>query len=352
MRLPDLFTNFSQHSAGIDLCGEQIRFVQLRRHQKGYEISTFGSIKKSDTAFALTDILNTERAAHDLRNGLSSFTHTIRAAYVSIPERHSFLKLLAVPSTTGTSLDESVRWETTQHIPYELKDLTIDWMKVPTKDTSRTSALVAACPTQVSNAYRALIEKSGLLLFGLEPASVALVRAHQHHFSQDATCMLLSIGELESMAIVLNNGLPCFAASLPFTVSSIVAMLMKRFSMTHHDAQKSLYAFGFYKLRARGLVRDALKDTIDQLTKRIHDIDDFSQTHFNGMRALSEIRVCGPGASIAGFLDELSSRMKLSTPLATPMPGLTYSRHANDFPRVSQEYAVALGLAMNLVDAH
>ncbi len=350
MKIADLITDFNAHTVGIDLCSERIRYVQLRRRGKKVELSNYGMFDKDEGAFYRTDALNIERAAKNIREGLSSRLQNVRAAYASIPEQHSFLKLLTVPSSSSANLDASVRWETTQHIPYELKELTIDWVRVPTNDSARISALVVACPTRLSDSYRTLIEHAGLRPFGLEPSSVALIRAQQHHFSKGVTGLLVSIGELESVALVINDGNPCLSASLPFTVTSLVTSIMKRFNVVHDDALKSLNSFGFYKLRARGLVRDLLQEHLDQLVKKLQDINEFSLNHFPGLRAFTTLRLCGPGTSIAGLIDELTNRMKMPTRLSELPPGLTFGRHAKRFSREFQEYIVPLGLAMNTTD--
>lgn len=350
MQLSKLLIDYSSHTAGIDLCSAQIRFVQLRRHGKKIELVNYGHIDKAEGTFFRTDVVNIERAAKIIRTGLAQYSRAIRAAYASIPEQHSFLKLLTVPASSSSNLDESIRWETTQHIPYELKQLTIDWMRVPTTDTAHISALVAACPTQLTDTYRSLIERAGLLPFGLEPASVALARCHQHLFGPGQTGMLVSLGELESVAVVMNNGLPNLAASIPFTTESLISSFMQRFNIGYADARKSLYSFGFYKLRVRGLTREMLMEPFEQLVKRLQDVSNFSQSHFGTKHPVSTIFICGPGTMIAGLSEELSNRMKAPVTITSPLPGIVYGRRAKGFANVFQEYTVPLGLAMNSID--
>ena len=350
MRLSDLITDFRAHTVGIDLCAERVRFVQVQRRGKKVEITHFGAFEKANGTFYRADLLNIDGAAKNLREGFSSHNRNVRAAFASIPEQHSFLKLLTVAASSNASLDESIRWETTQHIPYELKDLTIDWMRVQTSDPTKISALVAACPTRLSDSYRTLIERAGMRPFGLEPASVALARAHRHLFPRGVTGVLVSIGELESMAVVIKDGVPYLSASLSFTVASLVASIMKRFKVVHDDALKSLNNFGYYKLRARGLVRESLAEPLERLVRRLQDIRDFSQSHFPGLRALHVLHVCGPGTYIAGLTDELRSRITMPIQASTLMPGLLYGRHAKEFYREFQRYTVALGCALNSID--
>ncbi len=272
--------------------------------------------------------------------------HKPRAVYASIPERHSFLKLLTIPHRHRDSIDEAVRWESTQHIPYELRDLILDWERVPDDSTASIKALVAACPTSVSSSYDAVLHTAGYQTLSLELPSLALYRSFHHQLNNKGIEMLLQVGEMESFVLVLTDGVPAFSSLVHMTTSSLQEQLEKRFSITPDESFRALTTIGLYKLRARGVVRDALSPSVDLLISRIREIGVYCNDYLHTTHQITRLIVCGSGSMIAGLSDELADRLRFDVRNGSLPTFIKVRKQASDFIRYFQPFSIALGLAL------
>lgn len=339
------------HAVGLDLTGSTIRYVRIRQRGIGkYELRHFGGCVLPAGIIHDGELLDRTKLAEILKSMFSIDTkqhiHKPRAVYTSIPERHSFLKLLTIVHNRSDSVDEAVRWESTQHIPYELKDLAMDWERVPDESTNSIKALVAACPTSVASSYDNVLHSAGYQTLSVELPSLALYRAFSHQLNKKGIEMLVQLGELESFALVVKDGVPALSSLIHVTTQSLQQLLEKRFSIATNDSLRALLTIGLYKLRARGVVRDVLIPSIDLLASRIREIGVYCNDYLRTTQPIGSVIVCGAGSTIAGLTEELADRLRLDVKCGSLPSSLKVRKQATDFNRFFQPFSIALGLAL------
>lgn len=352
MKLSDAFSSPLTRSIGVDVTGASIRCVSVRRRGLRIVVERAAESPRPANAFTGTDISSIDQAGSAVRAAIATtygaHARSLRGAFVGLPDIHSFMKVLSVPSRDASMLDEAIRWETTQHIPYELKELSIDWTKIARGSSSESvQALVAAAPTVMVDQYRTMLAKGGLDVFGLEPTPVSVVRASEHVFPATGATLLLYLGELESFGIVVVDGVPRMTATVHVTTTHLIDQIADQFHVSAADAAKSLYTFGLYKLRARGLVRELLRASIDDLVKRLREVIEYSSGAVSGNQQITSILMVGDGTYIAGISDEIAAKMKLPVQIVTAPTTLRITKHTRSFIDYYHRFAVAYGLACN-----
>lgn len=271
------------------------------------------------------------------------------ASYVVIPERHVYVKSFDVSAASG-DLDETIRWEASQHIPFDLSELYLDWDSAGSKD--RQSVTSTAAPRSVVDQYVEAIERSGLPVLSVESGSTAafrLIPASKNVSKLNA--MLLNLGESESSALLIEENLPAFTASVLPTTAQLEKALQKEFSLSPGDAHEARILLGFSEKRASGFVRKILLEQLTMLTNRVLEIINYQQEHSTTHEVITEIFTIGPGAETVGLEEILTERTGLKvSPITVPLPAVL-GRKAKSFSQSFQYYALAYSAALRRLDA-
>lgn len=346
-------TNITAHTVGIDATGNELRYVQIRkRGRKSMEVQRYGSAPLPFNALHDGEIMNRDIFVNSIKTMFKAHPrhrhmHALpRSVHCSLPERHSFLKLISVPRDTAGSTDEAIRWEATQHIPYDLKELSIDWSLANIRLGSHMQALVVACPISITSSYTEAMENAGYTVLSLEPPSVSITRAYRHMLQNNETEMLFFIGELESFCVVIKNGIPLFTSIVHFTLAGVSKIISEQFKIDAHETTRALQNLGFYKFRARGVIRDALIQNLEALIMKMRDIFDYNKEHIGNDQDVATVIICGPGATIAGFAEELSGRLSIDVKTGSLPPSLIISKSVKDFSTEYLAYSIPLGLSL------
>ncbi len=326
------------------MSGNVIRFVQLREHRgKKQELVHFGSLILPAATIRNGELVNPPTLKQSLQHLLNALQ--VHSICVVLPERHTFLKHLELKSLPAREINEAIRWEAAQHIPYDLSELYADWTILNHAPSTTSSILLTAVPRSVADPFFESIEDAGLMPLTAEPVSLAAARLFEHQFSSAGVDLLLILGDDESTAVLIRDQQPVLSVALPFTTNSTVASLQETFRLDREEAQKARVLIGYQKSRAHGVVRHALELLLGSLTRRIKDIQEFYHDHLQDPRPLSQILVCGSGAATAGLEEELTTALSTRIVPAQLPSDIIVSKHVRDFQRVLPEYAVALGAA-------
>lgn len=341
--------NPASHTIGLNCTGANLQFVRLSTLRTGrIHITGFGTMLNESGVVHEGDIINRDVYSRTLASLLSqSGVHRISTLGVNaaVSEHHTFLKMITVPETSSDTA-ESIRWEATQHIPYELHDLYLDWHILDHDAKGTMSALIAASPKYLSDAVDDAIKTAGMTTIAIEPSSLSIVRTCAHQLVPQESHIIIHVGAFESVAIVIKNGYPVLSSLLHVSYEDLRKALMEKYTISPDDSEKALSTVGFYKLRARGTVRSVLNPIADDLQKRLIEIEEYYQDHFGNGKSLHSVLLCGPGALIAGIADEFSERLRHAVQLIQFPPNITQSRKTNTFKLHFQHYIIPFGAAL------
>lgn len=346
-----ILQNPATHVVGVDVSGNVVRFVQLReRRGSKQELVHFGSITLPPTTIRNGELINPPAFKQTFQKLLASLP--AQSVCLVFPERHAFIKYLELKPVPSPELSEAVRWEAAQHIPYDLNELYADWAVLDHATPASTPVLFAAIPRTIADPFLESIEDAGFTPLTAEPVSLAAARLYGDQFSSDKVGVLLVLGDDESTAILIRNQIPILSASLTYTTNTAMQSLQDTFRLDREEAQKARLLIGFRKSRAHGVVRNTLGQHLVSLTKRIKEIEQFYHDHFQDSRPLSELLVCGSGATTAGLEEELTA--SLATRILHPqLPhSVTVGKHIRDFQKFITEFSIALGAALHAREVH
>lgn len=264
----------------------------------------------------------------------------------SIPETQSFLRVIEIPIMDEDEVAEAVQWEVSQHIPFGLENVYIDWQPLHSGHKAaqgRMEVLVGAAQKKVVDPLFELLEAVHLDLAAFELESQAIVRALiSTELKTKQGLLVVDLGAAATNVIIHDHGTSRFTASLQKGAADLVAVLSpadrERITGAPHELTGNLDSLA-QQLRA---VQEELVSEIRGLVEFYNSID--------AQHEVREIVLTGGGSNLPGldqafikFFDNVLIQrgnpwVKIMPPRKRIRPSMTLQE--------SVHFSTAIGLAL------
>ena len=245
---------------------------------------------------------------------------------------------------------EAVKWEMEANIPLPLEQVYYDWQVIPQSllpEKDKINLLVVAIAKSTVDQTIEVLELSGLDPIGLEIESIAQARSLLDEKNEQATVMIVDIGDCRTSFSVTKGGLPCFTSSIPLCGQTLTDVISKGMKISFEEAEKIKLAYG---------VGDDFKDSsllkmqqpvLENLVQEIERSIDFYLTGLKYSKSIDKIILCGGGANAKGILPYLSKKLKWEIELGNPWINMKLGKNEPIIKEdQSVQYSTAIGLAL------
>jgi len=346
---------------GLDISDESFKFTQLGHRKRGLSLKAFGAGDFPKGAFVDGEIKHEDEVASILKmafdkplQGRLSTQHVV----CSLPEEHSFTRVIQLPKMDAEQVKEAVKWEAEQHIPMNINDVYLDWQIVDVggKDIPHQDILISAVPKRLVDGYISMLKKCNLVIKSLEVESVAVSRALVQNLETNEPILLVDLGATRTSFIIFSGTALPFTSSVPVAGNSMIDAISKNYGVDGKEAKRLFYDVGLDKNKEGGRVYKALEPIAKDLAKQIKNYISFYEGHSehehrkNGPVSIKKILLCGGVSNLTGLNVYLSLALGVSAEIGNPwtnilksplreVPGLSY--------RKSLGYTTALGLGLS-----
>lgn len=201
---------FKKSFVSIYFSSNEVRVVQLTSNKRKIKVSTTVQIPEG---------IITERSVTD-KDALAALLQKIwsklkikeKSVGIVIPEFSTFTKALDVPEVENDELDEAVRWQAQEFLPWQEEDTILDWKIIQKKEKSY-QILFVAVKKKVLFGYVKAISKAGLFPIVVETPSLSLVRLS----GTGDVGKLIFYGGKHSSIFILTKGDRILASSVSYS---------------------------------------------------------------------------------------------------------------------------------------
>jgi type IV pilus assembly protein PilM len=225
------------HAIGLDISDEAVRFVELKRAGKGFELGVFGQKKIPPDIIEegyiknkveLTKILRSIQEEHGF--------HFVRA---SLPEEKTYLFRTQIPFVAEGDVRNVLKFKIEENVPVSLNDAVYDYrvVKKPQEGDATIELGVAVIHNKVVSSYLSAIEDAGLMTLSFQVESQAIVRTLIAPSDMD-TCIIVAVRETKTVLAIVSQGAIQLTSTLPIGGTSIAASIKKTFSVDDAGAER------------------------------------------------------------------------------------------------------------------
>jgi type IV pilus assembly protein PilM len=268
----------------------------------------------------------------------------------SLPETKAFLRIISIPQMNESEIAEAVKWEMEANIPLPLENVYYDWQVIPPElllEKSKINLLVVAIAKETVDQALALLEAAGLEAVGLEIESIAQARSLLDEKDNNATVLIVDIGDRRTSFSITKGGLPCFTSSIPLSGQTLTDAISKGMSVSFEEAEKMKISYGLGNDFENNSFLKLQKPVLENLVQEINRSIDFYLTGLKYSKTIDKIILCGGGANTRGILPYLSKKLGREIEQGNPWINVNLGKKLPVINRnQSVQYSTAIGLVL------
>ncbi|HRH23507.1 MAG TPA: pilus assembly protein PilM [Candidatus Magasanikbacteria bacterium] len=359
-----MLTHPFPHAFGIDIGDRSVKLVQLRNREK-IRSTTFQPVAMRmcplEPGLVVNGIIEqpelVRKKIEKLLKGERRGEHPIKSPWVvaSVPENHSFLKLISIPKSDMSATDSpDVLNLISTYLPVDdLTTYSVDWHVVqPEYNDTEVRILVGAIPKRIGDSYTYLLESLGLGVMALEIEEVAIARsmvtAHKEY--KEEARAIIDIGSTRTQVIIYDRDVIQFSTVLPFSGELLTHAIMDSQKVDEATAEKIKKDTGL-EIPSGKKNTPALLKLVQEFSKALEHTFSSYYGHNTNANRITRIVLCGGSCNLLHLDTVLSEALSVECVRGNVWKNLGIDpKHAPMENDLALSYATAIGLALRAAD--
>jgi len=345
----------SKSVIGLDIGSSSVKAIEVVPRGNGFELLHLGVAALPHDAIVEGAFLNASAIADAIREAIAKSGSRAKHAAAAVSGHSVIVKKITVPAMTAAELEESIRWEAEQYIPFDVNEVNLDFEILQAGDAERPmEVLLVAAKKDLIDDYVNLIGEAGLTPSVIDVAGFAVENAFEANYgASDQVIAIVNIGAQTSTINVLAGGVPAFTRDVATGGNQYTAEIQRAMSVGFDEAER-------IKIGERGSesqdvvpqeVEQAMRAVTNNLVGEIARSLDFFAATAADMR-IQRVYLAGGSSRVSGleaaFKERTGLEVELMNPLAKMLPSNRFDAEFLD--QVGPSLSVGIGLAMRRVD--
>jgi len=314
----------SKELIGLDIGSSAIKLAHVKPVGVEFRVKKFGVFPLPPDAIVDGAIMDHVSVIEGIKTALRELKVKEKEIATSLSGHSVIIKKVVLPTTTPEELEESIQWEVEQYIPFDIKDVKIDFQVIgPLKeDPSKMDVLLVAVKTDLVNDYVSVIKDAGLTPIIVDIDSIAAGNAFElcHPVSDEQVPMVVNVGASFMNINILHSGVPLFTRDVPMGGGMYTSEIQKQLAVSFDTAEELKVGKKGAGERAEKIaeIMRTVSNILSTEVQRSYNF--FSATYPD--RLVTKVYLTG-GAAKSAFLKEmLAEKIGVDVELFDPFEGL------------------------------
>ena len=337
---------------GLDIGSSSIKSVELKSTKQGYELVSFGLEPLAQDTVVDGAIMDAPLVAGAIGTIFDRQEIKTRAVATAVSGHSVIVKRVNLPVMSDEELYDRIQSEASQHIPFDISDVNLDYQLLDSAESQMDVLLVAVKKDKILN-HTNVLAQAGKTPTVVDIDAFALQNCYEVNYDPDPsqTVALLNIGASVMNINIVRGGAPLFTRDVSVGGNQYTDALQKELDLSYEDAErlKRGEAVAGVNEEHRGTI---LRSVSDILILEIQKTFDFFRATASGEN-IQRIYLAGGTARVPGLVDLLREEFALPVEELYPFRKIVINpgRHNEDQVReLAPRLAIAVGLALRSFD--
>lgn len=350
-----LFGKRNNTVLGIDISSTSVKLLELSKHGERYRVENYGVESLPPNAVVEKNIIDIEGVSQAVSRLLVKSRSNVKQVAVAVAGSSVITKTIEMnASMTDEEMEELIRIEADQYIPYPLDEVSIDFEVLgPLKaDDSRVQVLLVACRTENVDMRTEVLESAGLEAKVVDVEAYAMERAFslladQIDGGDQQTVAIIDIGATMTSLSVLHDGRTIYTREQLFGGKQLTEEIQRRFGLTFEEAAIAKKRGGLPEEYESEVLEPFKEAVVQQVARSLQFF--YSSSQYNDV---DHVVLGGGSASIPGLDELVQEKVGTETSIANPFLNMSLASKvdaknlSNDAPALM----IACGLALRSFD--
>jgi type IV pilus assembly protein PilM len=347
----------SKSVLGLDIGSSCVKAVELAPRGDGFELLHLGVAPLPHDAIVEGAFLNSGAIVDAIREALERAGTKAKSAAAAVSGHSVIVKKISVPAMTVQELEESIRWEAEQYIPFDVNEVNLDFEVLQHGDAERPmEVLLVAAKRDLIDDYVNLISEAGLSPTVIDVAGFAVENAFEANYdtSPEEVVAVVNVGAQVTNINVVSGGVPAFTRDVSAGGNQYTAEIQRALSIGFDEAERIKIG----EPTARDSqdvvpheVEQAMRSVTGNLVSEIaRSLDFFAATAAD--TRIQRVVLAGGSSRVSGIEAVFRERTGLQVEVLNPLRKMVKSnRFDPDYlAQVGPSLGVGVGLALRRVD--
>lgn len=356
-----LFTfGASNTSIGIDIGTSAVKVVQLKKTPSGPELINYGMLPLPPDAMVEGSVGDPQSVSAVIKELLKTKKIKPERSFASISGQNVIMRFTRLPIMSPDELEQTVRIEAEQYVPYAIDEVSITHAVLNTVDEDdegggKYSILLVVAQKDLVASYTDVLKSAGISAEMIDVDTIAAINALENSYMQSASSQeggevvaIIDCGSRTTNISVLKAGILMFTRNIPIAGNNITDMIKDVMKQEFEQAEAIKIEEAEVSMGDVGAneISDVVKTTVDDLASEIRRSFDYFKAQTREP-LIHRIILSGGSSNLRSFNTYLSNELGVDVYMGNPLEGIAVTApDPDELYDNLQQFAVAIGLAL------
>lgn len=314
----NLFSSRSSGMTGIDIGSASVKIVTMSSTGNSYSLNSYAIVPISATAVVDGSIEDVGVVASAIERGLKICGGKHKLATVAVPSSSVITKRIKLSNLfIGIDLEEQVKVEADQFIPYPLEEVALDFevLGPNAKDPNFNDILLVACRKDASETREDAVNSAGIKCEIIDVDTYAMERslALVEDRLEEVMVATIDIGASTLCLNVFHEGKAIYNREQAFNGNELSMAISQQLGKSIEEVEVALQD----DMLNQNIIDDFLEPFIGTVTQQIsRSLQFFYSSGIHGR--LTKLYICGGLSGLPDLCVRLADELDLSVEILNP----------------------------------
>lgn len=355
-----LFTFGSTNTTvGIDIGTSAVKIVQLKKTPNGPELTGYAMAAIPHSAIEEGNIKDAASIAALMKDAFKTAKIRPDRSFASISGQNVIMRFTKLPIMTPEELEETVRIEAEQYVPYAIDEVSITHAVLAElteeEGGGKYSILLVVAQKELVNSYMEVLKQAGASPEIVDVDTIASINALENSIKQSKDSQeggevvaLIDTGARTTNISVLKAGTLMFTRNIPIAGNQITQAIMNTMKQEFEQAEQIKVTEAEVTMgeAAGSEISEVVKTTVEELASEIRRSFDYFKAQ-SREPLIHKIILSGGSANLKSFNTYLSNELGVDVYMGNPLEGIAVTVPETEILYNNlQQFTVAIGLAL------
>jgi len=271
-----------------------------------------------------------------------------------------FTRFMKLPPLEEDNVEELVRFEAQQHVPFPIEEVIWDWAGLDSAGPEKEVALVAIKRDSLTE-INSTVAEAGIGTREVDAAPMALYNAFRYNYpDEDSPVLLMDVGA-KATNLVYIEGKRLFTRSIAVGSASVTTAIAKEYNISFAEAESQKLSNGLVSLggghtgqldEATAQLATVIRNSLNRLPAEVARTNSYYRSQQEGNMP-TKVFLAGGGANLSYLPEFLEEKLRIPIEIFNPLQRVSVGK-AIDVEQVGREAHMIgelVGLALRGVDA-
>ncbi len=353
-----MFSFGSKAVLGLDIGSSAVKIVELSGSGTSYTIQRVGYAPLPAEAIVQGSFMNAPAISSAIREAYEAGRFKVKDVAAAVSGHAVIVKRIQLPGQSPEELDETIKWEAEQYIPFDINEVNLDYQVLQEESADgQMDVLLVAAKKDLIDDYMGVINDAGLSLAVMDVDAFALGNMYESNYdcANDGAVALVDIGASVININVMNGTLPVFTRDITSGGNQYTEEIQKTLNVSFEEAERIKVGSGDEEVSRDVVpqeVEEAMREVSEQLLGEIQRSLDFYRATTSNV-PITKVLMCGGASQVPGLERLFAERIDVPFEIANPFNRIDLAGSVGGEDRVRElgpALSVAVGLGMRRRD--